>query len=154
MENIKTCKKCGTIKVQSDFYLRDATCKECRKAAVRANRTANAEYYRAYDRARANNTDRVRARNEYAKTDQGKTAKAKAARINRSKTPEQVYARSVLSRAVHEWGMRRPDRCQHCGCECVPHGHHDDYTKPLDVMWLCVPCHAARHRELKQQRAA
>lgn len=30
--------------------------------------------------------------------------------------------------------------------------HHEDYSKPLDVMWLCDQCHALRHFELKRSR--
>lgn len=151
---MKTCKTCGAEKSESDFYPRDSTCKECRKAKVRQNRLANLDKYREYDRQRANNPDRVLARNEYAKTDSGKSARARASRISRRKHSDKVYARTVLARAVFEWGMRKPDSCQNCGCSCNPHGHHEDYSKPLDVMWLCVPCHAERHRQLKAMKAA
>ena len=26
------------------------------------------------------------------------------------------------------------------------HGHHEDYSQPLEVVWLCAPCHGLRHR--------
>jgi hypothetical protein len=38
------------------------------------------------------------------------------------------------------------EACENCG-DYPTHGHHDDYSRPLDVRWLCPPCHAAQHAE-------
>lgn len=35
-----------------------------------------------------------------------------------------------------------------CG-EKEVHAHHDDYSKPLEVMWLCRIHHKERHKFLK-----
>ncbi len=35
--------------------------------------------------------------------------------------------------------------CQRCGGESCEM-HHNDYSKPLEVIWVCKPCHAAIHK--------
>ncbi len=43
-----------------------------------------------------------------------------------------------------------PSACSRCGTtEKAIHGHHDDYAKPLDLIYLCTSCHAFRHRQLR-----
>lgn len=39
----------------------------------------------------------------------------------------------------------RPKKCSDCGKRCHPHAHHPDYSKPLDVLWLCHACHVEAH---------
>jgi len=37
--------------------------------------------------------------------------------------------------------------CERCG-EINVEGHHEDYDKPYELMWLCKKCHMERHKEL------
>lgn len=37
--------------------------------------------------------------------------------------------------------------CQQCGETTETEAHHPDYSQPLAVQWLCVPCHRAHHRK-------
>jgi len=34
--------------------------------------------------------------------------------------------------------------CEKCG-DLPTEGHHEDYSKPLEAVWLCKPCHDLRH---------
>lgn len=46
-------------------------------------------------------------------------------------------------------GDLTPQPCQRCGDAVGVHAHHDDYSQPLAVMWLCPKHHRERHRELR-----
>ncbi len=52
---------------------------------------------------------------------------------------------SQLNQAVRKGLIQRPDNCSSCGKACSVHGHHPDYGKPLEVVWLCQKCHGACH---------
>lgn len=55
-------------------------------------------------------------------------------------------ARSSVSYHVSAGNVTRPDRCERCNLIGPVDGHHEDYTRPLDVAWLCKSCHNAEHR--------
>lgn len=59
--------------------------------------------------------------------------------------PHKDAARMTLIKAVQAGRKFRPDRCQDCGIRCVPDGHHHDYSKPIEVAWLCKTCHGETH---------
>lgn len=43
-------------------------------------------------------------------------------------------------------GMLKRQPCEACGKKRVV-AHHDDYSKPLDVRWLCKGCHKRHHNK-------
>lgn len=54
-----------------------------------------------------------------------------------------VAAREAVRNAIRRGGLQRQP-CQVFGAAKV-HAHHRDYSKPLDVEWLCRPHHLAEH---------
>lgn len=57
---------------------------------------------------------------------------------------EKRRAHVVLNRAVKSGDIMRPRECSACGKECKPDGHHEDYSKPLNVTWICRACHSRK----------
>lgn len=55
-----------------------------------------------------------------------------------------------LRRAMRLGIVVRPDKCSHCERSCSPDAHHDDYSRPLAVRWLCRRCHAFGHMSIKR----
>ena len=151
----KSCFKCGVHKPLSEFYKHKMMadghlnkCKDCTKKDVRQNRDANLDYYKEYDRQRASNPQRVAERGSYAQSEAGKRANAEAKKrwieSNLIKRAAQVMfrnrARSNPELMKHE--------CESCGIKGVQlNAHHDDYSKPLVVRFLCGKCHSKWHKE-------
>lgn len=54
-------------------------------------------------------------------------------------------ARDILQRSIKQGRIKRLS-CEKCGSSINVEAHHDDYTKPLEVIWLCREHHAEHHR--------
>lgn len=150
---MKACIKCKEVKPISEFYKHKQMpdghlnkCKECAKADVRANRLANIDYYKEYDKKRANRPDRVFARKAYQRTDRGRMASNMAKRRFIENNPLVRSAHIAVGNAIRAGKLLKPGCCSVCKSENLVQAHHDDYTKPLDVRWLCDSCHKEWHK--------
>ena len=80
----------------------------------------------------------------YKKWAQSQTGRRTRHRINRKYLdmyPERCRARSAVKQATINGTLVRPKSCSNCGIDGKVHAHHEDYDKPLDVVWLCPSCH-------------
>ena len=59
--------------------------------------------------------------------------------------PEKIRCRSIFIKEKAKGNLRVPSKCQVCGAKAKLHGHHEDYSKPLEVTWVCRPCHRKIH---------
>ena len=65
-------------------------------------------------------------------------------------------SQNLLEQAIEKKVVERKTHCELCGDtgtfkdgRTAIQGHHSDYNKPLDVMWLCQKCHHKWHKENK-----
>lgn len=139
---MKKCTRCGIEKSVSEFQKRKASkdgltasCKECLSK---------------YDKSRAKLAHRVKAREEYHKTDNYKISHYEAVKKYRINNRDKFLANSKLKYAIKSGKIVKYKICSICGkTDCNIHGHHYDYSKPLDVVWCCEHCHAIIHGRCK-----
>ena len=130
---MKTCFKCKRSLPVREFYRhpemgdgRLGKCKTCTRSDVAGNRLARRGHYLAYDRARTK-------------------GRRKAVWAASSVRAGKHRANTTFGDAVRGGKIKRPERCSLCGEGGKIHGHHEDYRRPLVVMWVCIPCHKSIH---------
>ncbi len=64
-----------------------------------------------------------------------------------------IRANGLINMRVRRGSIKRPEACTKCGKPGKVDGHHDDYSKPGEVQWLCRSCHMKRHVELQKMQA-
>lgn len=75
-----------------------------------------------------------------------------------AKYPERSKAKRLVRTAIEKGTLVPPNVCEDCGGNGQKakdgrraiHAHHEDYSRPLDVAWLCVQCHYLRHSTTKE----
>lgn len=150
------CKECGE-KDEDKFYSSNKSkCKVCVRNSVNKRRQDKHEEIKHYDRNRPNHKQRVQDNKErlarikvedpekYRMYQDSKKAWGK-----RNKHKRNTHLR--LMRAVYNGTVKKLDHCEHCDSKDNIHGHHPDYSKPLEVIWLCTSCHGIEHKKINQE---
>ncbi len=136
----KTCFKCGETKASSDFYKHPemadgllGKCKECTKSDTKENYLSDIPKRQEYERKRTSRLARKEQNRKYRK--------------KRKFNQEKYRAGNMLHSAIRDGRLIRQP-CEVCG-DIKSQGHHDDYSKPLEVRWLCFKHHQMQHGKLK-----
>lgn len=126
------CYKCKKDKEKEEFYKSSSRkrgysgrCKECERLYRREKRLKNPEHYRQRDK-KYNQKHREKRR-EYSR---------KYNKENRLK----IIAHRMVKEAIKA-GLLIPQPCEKCKSINKIEAHHDDYSKPLKVRWLCRTHH-------------
>ena len=129
------CSGCKAIKLLAQFF-RNA-----------ARPTGRSQYCKACHHSNPTN---IKATIKY---------RASAKAMESRRTYSRAYQRQYRLNPIVKWknkvrqltylamdlGVLIPHPCEGCGTTNVQ-AHHDDYSKPLDVRWLCLTHHAAHHK--------
>lgn len=63
--------------------------------------------------------------------------------------PDRALAHQKVTHLIKSGKILKSSNCILCGKECKTEAHHPDYSKPLDVMWICRKCHIDIHYKKK-----
>lgn len=137
---MKTCFKCGLSKPLFDFYKHKAMadghlnkCKTCTKDDAHKHRHgAGRERVLAYETARS-------------KTPERRANASKTIAAWKAQNPIRRDAQVKLGNAVRNGTVMRWPVCALPECNKKPEAHHPDYSRPLDVVWLCSSHHKQAH---------
>lgn len=120
---MKACTKCGIVKILEAF-------------PKRSNRPSGRG-----SQCKACMSKRYM---EWQKTKKGKESQKK----RKEKHRDADLAKMAVANAVRRGKLKRAP-CVICGKSEHVHAHHDNYSRRLDVVWLCAFHHRERHISLK-----
>lgn len=139
---MKNCFKCGVKKPLSEFYKHNqmgdghlGKCKECTKNDVKKR------YYDPESRKRIKEYERNRFKDPIRKKNILQYAKNA-----RKRNPLKIRARNIIDKMIVSGVLKRLP-CEICG-DKNSQAHHYDYSKPLDVTWLCFKHHREAHGQI------
>lgn len=147
------CKYCSLEKSSEEFSKWRRKCRECRnKEQTRWRKTYGRSVYLKGLKNRRNRPENINKQKIfyskwYKENGRIRTAiQLEAIEQWRQKHPLAQKAYTLVKAALKQGNLIRPSICEKCPNETKLHAHHQDYNKPLEVIWLCVPCHKEIHK--------
>jgi len=146
---MKTCFKCNQFKPLSEYYkhpqMGDGTlnkCKECAKKDSDDN----------FKRKMQDPDWQIKERARQRAKEENRRQLGLVKKYNKSPVPKgqrkEKYGK--YENAIRDGRLTRKP-CEVCG-KNETQGHHEDYAKPLDVVWLCTRHHSDRHIHLRNMQ--
>jgi len=136
------CKACKLIKDREYYQRRKEVCLAKHERWAKRNPEKILQNQRAYyERNKEKILDKLRESrksNGYAQT-----------KAYRKRNRQKIECHNFVRLAIKFGHLVRPESCEQCKIECKPQAHHNDYEKPLEVVWLCRKCHGNEHRTYK-----
>ncbi len=151
---MKNCFKCGESKPISEFYKHPmmadghlGKCKNCNKKDTkeRIERVKHDPDWREKERARCR--DKMNKRRALGLDKQDRGYQKRWQKRHPQKRSAQLAAYKAFKRGL----ILRDPVCSECKEDVPLQMHHPDYSKPLEIQWLCVKCHGKAHRKSKYQ---
>lgn len=157
----KRCPNCGQIKTEEHFYHRSGKksyllrsyCKECEAEKKKQIYWDNPEVAREYAKIiNLHHRDKMREYNkkhykEIRDTEWRKNQIRKNHKAYRLRNPQKNWCRAKTNNAIISGKIKRQP-CEICGNQ-KSQAHHDDYSKPFHIRWLCRNCHRQLHQKLR-----
>ena len=145
------CSRCGDTKPPDEFNMDkrkrngyQSHCRSCGRSAARAQYRANPARSATLGRRwRHANPEKVRAIKRRARQ-RHRPARLAAAKERATKYPERIAAVAAVRDAIRAGDLIRGP-CFACESTKNVQGHHEDYSKPYEVMWFCCSCHQTYH---------
>ena len=85
-------------------------------------------------------------KNRYAQTHKEQRKEYTKQYRKDNKRKGQVH--KIIRNRIISGKLKRPKICPVCHRTGLVVAHHDDYSKPLIIEWMCVSCHLLLHRNI------
>lgn len=155
----KVCNICKVEKPLDEFYVnkvnkdgKRSDCKVCNRAYQKARTRANPKAVRESQRKSyyKNHRKKIEYQRKWREQNPEKIKEYQDKTDDSKRDPKKVQARMQLRHAVRDGKVVKPDHCEECRTKTEKaklEGHHEDYSKPYDVVWLCSLCHGKNRRK-------
>ena len=156
MDTLKTCFICHKEKRLEEFYRHPrmadghlGKCKDCTKAYIKLReetlKRTDLDWHEKELERHRKKAAKARAEGRQVNEAAYREAQKKWRELNKHKRAAHASVQYALKAGTL---LRKP--CEKCGEKAQ--AHHDDYTKPLEVRWLCVRHHNDHHNEERRQK--
>ena len=147
----KSCKCCEHVLPLTEFHKHKGFKDGHRSVCKVCVRVKNKEYYEENKEEHKKRVLRWREKNREKYEEGVKRASIvhkERKRVYAARYPHKVKAGKLLGYAIYKGQIKKSQQCQLCGAKNEKIvGHHFDYSKPLEVTWLCECCHKYIHRK-------